>query len=265
MNLAKFDERAIINGYNAPDRPFYVQIRLYRYDIPSSYDLCGGTIISPQHVLTGAHCFRTDGTNRPMNWDWIEVFVGDMSQPYYESAVTKLEGINYTVHPGYTGYTQQGYDLAILKLNQTVGSARILRLCTSRESYLQQYPMAACGFGETVAEDTKSDPAQLKETQMQQTGTDTRCGYDNIFNKEIQICMGSIPGRRYSGTCQGDSGGPLFPLNDGDNSQQPICLYGTTSFGATKDPTCDGDVVFNRVSYFYDWIKEQVQKDQIEI
>ena len=40
VNLAEFDERAaIINGYDAPNRPFYVQILINgRYG-------CGGTLI----------------------------------------------------------------------------------------------------------------------------------------------------------------------------------------------------------------------------
>merc|ERR550532_2411351 len=134
MNLAKFEERAIINGYNAPYRPFYVKIQLYHNgeDVPG---LCGGTIVGPKDVLTGAHCFMQKGVYE--NWDRIEVWVGDMSHPNYEHTVTKLSAISYTINPGYTGYTQQGYDLAMLKLNESISDKlhnqpRLHRIYTTR-------------------------------------------------------------------------------------------------------------------------------------
>jgi len=255
-NLAKFDERAIVNGYNAPYRPFYVQLR-FRTTGKETYGLCGGTIIGMQYVLTGGHCFFENG--KKTQYDWIDVLVGDMSQPDYESSVTILSVKNHTVHPGYLGYTEQGYDLAILKLNQTVSSARILKMCKSEDNYAQGYTLAVCGFGLTIPHGgADSDPPQLREAQVQETGTDRSCGTDKMFNKELQVCLGSIPGRPYSGPCQGDSGGPVFPLSGDTDGHNPICLYATTSFGATPYDTCDADTVFNRVSYFKDWIENQV-------
>jgi len=251
MNLAKFDERAIINGYNAPYRPFYAQLRYMKNGIKNG--LCGGTIIGTEYVLTGGHCFFENGKN--VEYDRIDVLVGDMSQPNYESSVTVLSMINHTVHPGYLGYTEQGYDLAIVKLNQSVGSARILHMCRSDENYAQGYTLAVCGFGLTIPHGGfDADPGQLKEAQVQDTSADGSCGVDQMFNKDIQICMGSIPGRQFSGPCQGDSGGPAFPLAN-DNRHEPVCLYGTVSFGATDyDGSCSGDTVLNRVSYFHNWI-----------
>ena len=57
-------ERAIINGYEAPLRPFYVMIIT---QVGESYSQCGGTVIGPWHVLSAAHCFP-NGTCRLKNY-----------------------------------------------------------------------------------------------------------------------------------------------------------------------------------------------------
>merc|ERR1719230_93558 len=45
VTLSEFEERAaIVNGYNAPNRPFYVMIRVNTRG--QSWVTCGGTIIS---------------------------------------------------------------------------------------------------------------------------------------------------------------------------------------------------------------------------
>ena len=64
-----------------------------------------------------------------------------------------------------------------------------------------------------------------------------------------QICL--VGNRKDS--CAGDSGGPAYPLSGGNN--KPICLYGVISFGSQK---CKGWGVYTRVSYYSDWIKNNM-------
>ena len=46
-------QRRIINGYDAPKRPFYVQLLI------NGAGMCGGTLIKDNWVLTGALCLAT--------------------------------------------------------------------------------------------------------------------------------------------------------------------------------------------------------------
>jgi len=238
INLAEFDERAaIINGYDAPNRPFYVEI------LWNGSFTCGGTVIKKNFVLTAAHCFYHRGDGR------IDILVGDFSNPNSKKTRISAKAI---INPSYNGVASYNvgpikYDVAVLKLSKSVSSSRILPMCTKSYS---DYTIKVCGLGRTNATDTNSaDPPQLKETELQEKSS---C---EEFDRNTQICLGTIKGGGDS--CMGDSGGPAFPLSP--SSGQPICVYGIVSYGADNGPLCGGDTIYTRVSAYRNWIDQQLQ------
>ena len=48
------DSRAIVGGYEAPNRPFYV--RIFQHTYGDMYNSCGGVVIAANLVMTAAHC-----------------------------------------------------------------------------------------------------------------------------------------------------------------------------------------------------------------
>merc|ERR1711879_1008400 len=108
VTLSEFEERAaIVNGYNAPNRPFYVELRIWKSKFLGKYGLCGGTIITKQHVLSAAHCFA-DG------YQSVDVYVKDFSNP--NSKKTTIPAARVYYNSGYTGKPKYYNDVAVLKL-----------------------------------------------------------------------------------------------------------------------------------------------------
>merc|ERR1711879_420969 len=243
VTLSEFEERAaIVNGYNAPNRPFYVELRIWKSKFLGKYGLCGGTIITKQHVLSAAHCFA-DG------YQSVDVYVKDFSNP--NSKKTTIPAARVYYNSGYTGKPKYYNDVAVLKLSQSVSSSKVLPMCTKSYS---QYAIAVCGMGQTSGHYSDSYPRRLQETQLQEQST---CGefssYPFYFDIKKQVCLGPMKGKSYSGSCMGDSGGPAFPLS---SSGKPICVYGIVSYGSKR---CDEPSIYTRVSAYASWIKQQLR------
>jgi len=232
--LAEMNERAaVVHGYNAPNRPFYVELRIW---VSGGYATCGGTIISKHHVLSAAHCFA-DG------YKSIEVLVGNFADPHSKKTSISAR-VKY--HSGYTGSPKYYNDVAVLRLSKGVSSSRALPMC--KKSY-SDYTIAVCGMGKTSGYYHDSMPSRLQETKLQEYSS---CSNSPYFNKKYQVCLGPIKGYSYSDSCGGDSGGPIYPLSHASD-HHPKCVYGIVSYGSKN---CDGEGVYTRVSAYYHWIKD---------
>ena len=203
--------------------------------------MCGGILIAPRVLLTAGHC-----TQQGANPD--RALVGGLDRrPGQSPDATQvtLSKRNLRVHPGYRTIKREGVDendLAVYKLDEPI-SGPYARVNPDQNVPSEGTKLEAAGWGSTK-DGRGNSPKILREVSLNYV-TQTRCV--NVFGsralRDDMLCAMDT-GRD---ACSGDSGGPLM---EGDT------LVGITSWGEKCGGGSPG--VYSRVSYNYQWIREQV-------
>jgi secreted trypsin-like serine protease len=252
------EQRSLItNGDDAiPENfPFFVHSAYDGVQITTDF-FCGASLIHSDIILTAAHCqgafnFGAVVYNPTMNMFNIRVGVD-----------------RQVAHPGYFAETDYiNSDLMVLRLNQPQTDIQPVILNSDPnfpEPYVDQ--MQAAGFGAISYPDT-TFPLDLQVgyfSSMTTIDCTSRIEFSNVRLGDDIICTDPITD---DSSCSGDSGGPLIiPMNFtsqidqiavGRELNSSAVQVGITSFGID----CVGDSIpdgFTRVSYYYNWIVEQV-------
>jgi len=236
---AKTSDR-IVGGTEAAPNSLPWQVALF---IDDQY-FCGGSLISPDWVLTAAHCAD--------NATFFNIMLGahDVRLPAAEEP-TRVEYRSevYTVHPNW-GSTLIRNDLALIKLPESVTFTDAISpicLAPASEPLHAGDPLHVSGWGKPTDAATGISPV-LREVGV--TGiTNQECvaAYNVLTVRDSNICVSTLGGKS---SCNGDSGGPLSFINNGVYNQ-----VGVVSFGSSKGCELEIPAAFARVSSFTDWIK----------
>ncbi|XP_016661871.1 limulus clotting factor C isoform X2 [Acyrthosiphon pisum] len=254
----------INNGYeaNIGTAPWNVGIYRINKNKPN-YDLiCGGTIISPNLVISAAHCFWKNGmlsNNISINDGQYKIAVGkyDRNFEIIDNDFTQIINVDM-VHLKKGYYGPAGYhaeDIAIILLQKRVSfSNGVAPACidwNSKYNVVNGDQGKIVGWGKT--EKGILSPILLEASLPYIDHSSCRNMYTNGFEQFVtddKFCAGSLTGQ---GVGAGDAGAGLCFLHS--NS------YYLTGIVSIKDISTDNSIaVFTEVKRHIQWIRELYNK-----
>ncbi|KFU91643.1 Acrosin, partial [Chaetura pelagica] len=224
--------------------PWMVSIQ-DRYSSGSGHE-CGGSLISPQWVLTAAHCFWK---KRALDIWRVVIGATNLFQRDIEFEVRNITHIEF--HEDFHNLTMEN-DIALVELSSPVQCTPYIQLACLPDMTVRVSELKNCyisGWGHSRAKSAKT-PGSLQEAKVNLIDTQL-CNSTEWYRGEVHthnLCAGYEQGG--IDTCQGDSGGPLVCR---ESEEDLFWLVGVTSWGRgcarVRQPG-----IYTSTQYFYDWI-----------
>ncbi|CAG9764581.1 unnamed protein product [Ceutorhynchus assimilis] len=223
----------IINGRDAEPGTLRYQAGL----VMDNRNICGGSLIRHNYVLTAAHCAE--------NVDEFQVILG--SHTITDKLVTHQVIVSklYYIHPAWN-ITTRTNDVAIIKIDSVADnpSVEIIPLAPGNASDFANAYATLSGWGRFNRESI--DFASYLQVVELQIMTNKECSNDFPgFIQSQHICTRGNYSGHSAGPCNGDSGGPLVV----NGLQVGIVSFGSPGCGAGMSSA------YSRVSSFAEYIE----------
>ena len=226
---------------------------------------CSGFIISPNTILTAAHCVFG---RYPIDIQILSK-LHDIRQFYGD----RHDIETWFIYPEYRSNDSRHLnDIAIIRVRTPF--APDLQPCCLPTSQSSLYPQAAItavvgGWGKVASQGNNRNSAVLQHLVLPIVDSRNSKCRQTIIDSDRQLCAGYD--RLPVDTCSGDSGAPLLVVERMGRDQGYFVAAGIVSYGNRQ---CDASLssgVYTRVSFYLPWIqavlsassKSATRKDKI--
>lgn len=243
----RLDDQRIIGGIEASLGEYPWATALIFADSNPPVQFCGGSLVTPNWVLTAAHC-TFDFFRNPIFPDDVDTFLGDTDLNASTNSFERISVDQIVRHPDYNRFigVVGGADVALLHLSSP-SQQETINLIDS-DSIFDDPGVLSTVIGWGV-DDTGTLSSVLREVDVpiiSNTTCNAPVSYDGRILDDM-LCAGFIAGGQDA--CQGDSGGPIVTtLSSGEDIQVGIVSWGD----GCALPQKYG--VYARVGVYENWI-----------
>jgi len=203
---------------------------IMKFEKEGSPSICGGSLVSPNAILTVAHC--VDEADE----EDIHIILGQGFYPVATAMKIASGGIH--IHPEYNpNKNRNGYDLAIVILNNKVPDKFRPISFLPKEANILDETCFIGGYGDMRNFDLFSTKLMMVAANIYQVKERTYASM--TFSSSV-------------GTCVGDSGSPSL-VRHNDQFYLSGVVFGAVVFKQTD--ICSRETIITNISYGRKWIE----------